>query len=99
LRNGWTPCAARSRASVESRKQEQANERIPAIRLKPGNEADFLGLLMPVIDAIRNEPTFINNFLHQDNKLATIHEPWGFPLKADTPPGRSWRGSVVVAAT
>jgi quinol monooxygenase YgiN len=50
-----------------------------SIHLKPGKEAEFLGLLMPVIDAVRLEPTFINNFLHQDLEDPTrfmIYENW-----------------------
>lgn len=50
-----------------------------SIHLKPGKEAEFLGLLMPVIDAVRLEKTFINNFLHQDPEDPTrfmIFENW-----------------------
>ncbi len=52
---------------------------IVSIHLKPGNEAEFLGLLMPVIDEVRLESTFINNFLHQDPEDPTrfmVYENW-----------------------
>ena len=52
---------------------------IVSIRLKPGREAEFLGLLMPIIDAVRLESTFINNFLHQDPDDPTrfmVYENW-----------------------
>ena len=52
---------------------------IVSIHLKPGREAEFLGLLMPVIDAVRRESTFVNNFLHQDPEDPTrfmVYEKW-----------------------
>jgi len=50
-----------------------------SIHLKPGKQAEFLGLLMPVIDAVRREATFLNNFLHQDPEDPTrfmVYENW-----------------------
>jgi quinol monooxygenase YgiN len=50
-----------------------------SIHLKPGKEVEFLALLMPVIDAVRLESTFINNFLHQDPEDPTrfmVYENW-----------------------
>ncbi len=55
---------------------------IVSIHLKPRKEAEFLGLLMPVIDAVRLESTFINNFLHQDPEDPTrfmVYENWADP--------------------
>lgn len=52
---------------------------IVSIHLKPGAEKEFLDLLMPVIDGVRLEPTFINNFLHQDPEDPTrfmVYENW-----------------------
>ena len=52
---------------------------IVSLHLKPGKEAEFLSLLMPVIDAVRLESTFINNFLHQDPEDPTrfmVYENW-----------------------
>ena len=48
-------------------------------RVKPGREAEFLGLLTPVLDAMRDEPTFITAVLHRDPEDPTrflIYETW-----------------------
>jgi quinol monooxygenase YgiN len=52
---------------------------VVTIALKPGREEEFLDLLMPVLDAMRHETTFINAVLHQDPQDATrfmIYETW-----------------------
>ena len=36
------------------------------LQVKPGREAEFLGLLAPVLNAMRHEPSFLNTILHQD---------------------------------
>jgi quinol monooxygenase YgiN len=49
------------------------------IALKPGAEEEFLDLLIPVLDAMRHEPTFVNAVLHQDPEDLTrfmIYETW-----------------------
>lgn len=48
---------------------------IVSIHVKPDCEAEFLALLTPVLDAMRNEPTFINAVLHRD-----IDDPARFML-------------------
>lgn len=48
-------------------------------RVRPGCEAEFLGLLHPVLDVMRNEPTFINATLHRDPADPTrflLYETW-----------------------
>ena len=48
-------------------------------RVKPGFEAEFLELLTPVLDAMRDEATFINSVLHRDPDDPTrflIYETW-----------------------
>ena len=52
---------------------------IVSLHVKPGTETEFLRLLMPVIDGVRTEKTFINNFLHQDPDDPTrfmVYENW-----------------------
>lgn len=47
--------------------------------LKPGAEAEFLGLLNPLLDRMRHEPGFINAALHRDPENATsfmLYETW-----------------------
>ena len=49
------------------------------LHVKPGREAEFLDLLMPVLDAMRHEPSFINAVLHRspdDPTLFMIYETW-----------------------
>jgi quinol monooxygenase YgiN len=36
------------------------------LQVKPGREAEFLGLLAPVLNAMRHEPSFLNAILHRD---------------------------------
>ena len=36
------------------------------LQVKPGRKAEFLGLLAPVLNAMRHEPSFVNTVLHQD---------------------------------
>jgi quinol monooxygenase YgiN len=47
--------------------------------LKPGSEEEFFDLLMPVLDAMRHEKTFINAVLHQDAEDPArfmLYETW-----------------------
>lgn len=49
------------------------------LRLKPGREAEFLGLLAPVLNAMRHEPSFLNAILHQDPedpRRILLYETW-----------------------
>jgi quinol monooxygenase YgiN len=49
------------------------------IALKPGAEEEFLDLLVPVLDAMRHEPTFVNAVLHRDPEDPTrfmLYETW-----------------------
>jgi hypothetical protein len=44
-----------------------------SIHLKPGKQAEFLGLLIPDTgDRLRHESTFVNNFLHQDPNTGPV---------------------------
>ncbi len=52
---------------------------IVTLALKPGCEEEFLDLLMPVLDAMRHEATFINAALHQDPEDPArfmLYETW-----------------------
>ncbi|RDI58609.1 putative quinol monooxygenase [Microvirga subterranea] len=52
---------------------------IVTVALKPGCEEEFFGLLTPVLDAMRHEPTFINAVLHQDPEDPSrfmLYETW-----------------------
>lgn len=52
---------------------------IVSLNVKPGCEDEFLGLLTPVLDAMRHEPTFVNAVLHRDPADPTrfmIYETW-----------------------
>lgn len=52
---------------------------VVSLDIKPGCEEEFLALLMPVLDAMRHEPTFINAVLHRDPQNPTrfmIYETW-----------------------
>ena len=52
---------------------------VVSIHLKPGCEAEFLRLLMPVVEVVRHETTFVNNVLHQDPEDPTrfmSYETW-----------------------
>lgn len=47
--------------------------------LKTGAQAQFLALLEPVLDAMRNEATFINAILHRDpasDNTFMLYETW-----------------------
>ncbi|PJX28368.1 antibiotic biosynthesis monooxygenase [Advenella sp. S44] len=47
--------------------------------LKTGVQAQFLGLLEPVLDAMRDEDTFVNAVLHQDpcaDATYMLYETW-----------------------
>ena len=49
------------------------------LHVEPGQEAEFLRLLAPVLDAMRHEPTFINAALHRDPADPTrfmLYETW-----------------------
>jgi quinol monooxygenase YgiN len=49
------------------------------LHVKPGCEDAFLGLLTPVLDAMRHEATFINAVLHRDPEDPTrfmLYETW-----------------------
>jgi quinol monooxygenase YgiN len=39
---------------------------VVSLCIKPGHEEEFLGLLAPVLDAMRREASFINAVLHRD---------------------------------
>jgi quinol monooxygenase YgiN len=52
---------------------------VVTLHLKPGREEEWLGLLTPVLDAMRHEPTFINAVLHRDPDDPTrfmLYETW-----------------------
>ena len=52
---------------------------IVSLDIKPGCEEKFLALLMPVLDAMRHEPTFINAVLHRDLENPSrfmLYETW-----------------------
>jgi quinol monooxygenase YgiN len=49
------------------------------LHVEPGREDDFLGLLAPVLDAMRHESSFINAVLHRDPEDPTrfmLYETW-----------------------
>ncbi|UKV14638.1 antibiotic biosynthesis monooxygenase [Thalassospiraceae bacterium SW-3-3] len=49
------------------------------LTIKPGREDDFLALLHPVLDAMRQEATFINAFLHHhpdEPSRFMLYETW-----------------------
>ena len=49
------------------------------LRIRPGREAEFLDLLTSVLDAMRQEPTFITASLHRDPAdplRFLLHEVW-----------------------
>jgi quinol monooxygenase YgiN len=49
------------------------------LQVKPGREAEFLGLLAPVLNAMRHEPSFLNTILHQnpaDPCRFLLYETW-----------------------
>lgn len=49
------------------------------LRVRPGQEDTFLGLLAPVLDAMRHEQTFINAVLHRDPEDPAhfmLYETW-----------------------
>lgn len=39
---------------------------VVTLEVRPGREEGFLGLLRPVLDAMRHEPNFVNAVLHRD---------------------------------
>lgn len=50
-----------------------------SLRVRPECEAEFLGLLGPVLDAMRHEPSFINAVLHrhpEDPSHFLLYETW-----------------------
>ena len=52
---------------------------IVTLHVKPGFEEEFLGLLTPVMDAMRHESTFVNTVLHRDPADPTrfmLYETW-----------------------
>lgn len=52
---------------------------VVTLLVKPEHEAEFLRLLMPVLDAMRHEPSFINAALHRDPADPTrfmLYETW-----------------------
>jgi quinol monooxygenase YgiN len=52
---------------------------IVSFDLKPGCDEEFLALLMPVLDAMRHETTFINAVLHRDPEDPSrfmLYETW-----------------------
>ena len=49
------------------------------LQVKPGRDSEFLGLLAPVLNAMRHEPSFINTVLHQDPEdpcRFLLYETW-----------------------
>ncbi|KRE02160.1 antibiotic biosynthesis monooxygenase [Bosea sp. Root381] len=47
--------------------------------VKSGSEEEFLGLLKPVLDAMRHEHSFLNAVLHRDNEAPNrfmLYESW-----------------------
>lgn len=49
------------------------------LEVKPGREEEFLGLLLPVLDAMRQEASFINAVLHRDPAVEgcfLLYETW-----------------------
>jgi len=47
--------------------------------VRPGQQDEFLGLLEPLLDAMRNEATFANAFLHRDpssDYRYMLYETW-----------------------
>jgi quinol monooxygenase YgiN len=52
---------------------------VVTLHVKPGHEEEFLGLLTPVLDAMRHEATFVSAVLHQDPEDPTrfmLYETW-----------------------
>ncbi|WP_240048428.1 putative quinol monooxygenase [Crenalkalicoccus roseus] len=52
---------------------------IVSLRVRPGREAEFLRLLLPVLDAMRHEPGFLNAVLHRDPEDPArfmLYETW-----------------------
>ena len=52
---------------------------IVSLHVKPGREEEFLGLLTPVLDAMRHESTFVDAVLHRDPADPTrfmLYETW-----------------------
>jgi len=52
---------------------------VVTLHVRPGFEEEFLGLLGPVLDAMRHEATFINAVLHRDPADPSrfmIYETW-----------------------
>lgn len=67
------------KSAVIERGQSDHVTFVVTLSLKPGCEEEFLDLLMPVLDAMRHETTFINAVLHQDAQDPTrfmIYETW-----------------------
>ena len=49
------------------------------LHLKEGVEAEFMALLLPLLDTMRHEATFINTVLHRDPQDPTrlmLYETW-----------------------
>lgn len=49
------------------------------LQVRPGRESEFLDLLTPVLDAMRQEPSFITASLHRDPADPSrflLHEVW-----------------------
>lgn len=69
-------------AKTEQAKPDGRNDPVAfivSVDIKPGCEDEFLALLMPVLDAMRHEPTFINAVLHRDPQNPArfmIYETW-----------------------
>ncbi len=52
---------------------------VVTLSVKEGREEEFLELLLPILDAMRHEPTFINAVLHRDPEDAArfmVYETW-----------------------
>jgi quinol monooxygenase YgiN len=52
---------------------------VVSLHVKPGREEEWLRLLAPVLDAMRQEPTFVNAVLHRDPDDPTrfmLYETW-----------------------
>jgi quinol monooxygenase YgiN len=69
--------AAGARAAAST--AEGAVVFVIALHVKPGREDEFLGLLTPVLDAMRHEATFVNAVLHRDPEEPSrfmLYETW-----------------------
>lgn len=65
--------------STVNRPDDTAVAIVLTLHVKPGRVDEFLALLMPVLDAMRHEPSFVNAVLHRspdDPTLFLLYETW-----------------------